>query len=212
MASIICAVIVACDKNEDESYTTNGIVLDWDLKTPVPGAKIYATTFSNGVSTVDSVISDGDGKYSFVFPDNIFRPASATKAGYQNPFHIFPSTMPNSLKKNDTLYLARSSYLDVTIHRVNSYPATDSIELFFGKFCPLSQSESWLINSSFFQVKRRVANAPDTLVNVAAAYHPVPGNKVFFYWNIIRNGSNISSHSDSTDLIQYATKSYTINY
>ncbi|OSZ80077.1 hypothetical protein CAP36_02095 [Chitinophagaceae bacterium IBVUCB2] len=204
--------LISCDKNEDDSYTINGVVLDWDLKTPIPGAKIYAATFSNGINAFDSTLSDGGGKYNFVFPDKTFRPASATKTGYQNPFHLFQSTLPSSVEKNDTLYLTKSSYLNVTIHRTNSYPVTDSIEVFFGKYCPASQSESGLINSSFYHIKRRIANAVDTLVNVTAAYHPVPGNKVYFYWNIIRNGNIISTHSDSTDLIQYGTKNYTVNY
>ena len=56
------------------------------------------------------------------------------------------------------------------------------------------------------------AESPDRSFNLYTWYNTPFYDKLYFQWDIIRNGSVISTKSDSTSLIQFGTKNFTLNY
>ena len=64
----------------------------------------------------------------------------------------------------------------------------------------------------FRSLAKDKAEAPDRSFNLYTWYNTPFYDKLYFQWDIIRNGSVISTKSDSTTLIQFGTKNFTLNY
>ena len=58
----------------------------------------------------------------------------------------------------------------------------------------------------------RQANTVDTTFTFHLVHHKPPFEKIKFDWQIIRSGTILTQGQDSTSLIQFGTKAYSINY
>ena len=207
------AILTSCKKSSDDDYyTITGVVLDWDSKAPIAGAKVYAGVSFFTPALNDSAITDANGKVSFKYKwEDGGKALFLVKAGYINPSSIITMIRSNS-DRTDTLYLARASYLNVNIHRVNSYPNSDTVVIWLSGYRVFNIfGQNNLSLTQLYQLKR-VANAADTIINVESVYFAPPYQKAYLNWDIVRNGSILSTQSDSTDLIQFGTKNYSLNY
>ncbi len=209
----ISAILLGCSKqnNEEEYYTITGQVLDLDSKLPIAGAKAYLSRFT------DSAISDASGRVSFRF--RIGEPSAyfyVVKDGYLRPQSYWMSV--GYVSRTDTFFLARKSFVNVTISKLGTYQVTDTVDIkVLGDNVP-AEGES----PSYRTFHRDKANAPDKLYNLFAAYnlntnysfwnHFMTKEKLYFKSEIIRNGSVFSTKTDSTSIIQFGTKNFTLNY
>jgi len=212
---LIVAILAGCKKssNDDGYYTVNGIVIDYDSKTPIAGAKVRVGFFPFVVT--DSAISDANGRVAFRFKkEGEFKPLTVTKDNYLTPFG-FGGFYASYNDRTDTLRAARPSFVNLTIHKSNSYLPLDSINVqvlgdYTGGF-----------SFNYRNLWRDKADAADKTFNLQALYQANTGGapaiaygttKLYFQWDIIRAGAIVSSKTDSTDLVQFATKNFTINY
>lgn len=211
---LLITTLSSCKKsssttNSDSGYyTINGIVLDVDSRTPVAGAKVYA-----GAPPIlfpsDSAFSDAAGRVSFqVKKEGPVKTLYATKGNYLLPHSIFSIYISAYVDRTDTVYLARASYVNLTVHRTGTYLPLDSIAL---KVAGDYYSAAGY-SGSYRNLLRDKADAPDKVFNLYSWYQSPNFTKVYFQWDIIRNGAVISTQSDSTTMTQYATKNYTLNY
>lgn len=203
---VLTCILFGCKKSstEDEYYTISGIVIDYDSKLPIAGAKVYAGPLCIGGCTTDSAISDAAGKVSFhVRNTGVTILLSASKDNYVRPpiYFLFPI---NIVDRTDTAYLVKPSFVSVTSHKASTYNPSDSIEI----------KVMGDINapSSYRDLTIGKADVSDKTFNLSAWYQSPYNVKLYFQWTIIRGGTIISSKSDSTSLIQYGSKFFTINY
>lgn len=203
--------VFGCKKSstEDEYYTIQGLVLDIDSKTPIPAAKVYLNEFVGRSANIDSAIADANGRVSFTLKkEGTYKLLSAVKVNYLNPL-IYGFFVLAHVSRTDTVYLGRSSFVDLTLHKTNTYLPTDSILVSVSGDYE-SPTSGHTFNYRF--IIRDNANMPDRLLNLYTLYVPTTYEKLFFTTHHIRNGVEISVQNYSTDLIRYGTKSYTINY
>jgi hypothetical protein len=210
------AILISCKKSstEDENYyTLTATVVDFDLNTAIAGAKVYVIEYISAVP-VDSALSDANGKVSFSFKkEGPYKFLTPLKNNYINPMNIIPAQL-NYDNRSYFLYLARPSFVNATIHKSGTYLPLDSVAVqVLGDYAaPIVQNPSYRL---LFKDK---AEAPDKIFNLQSAYGKVMGSiffgslKLYFKTDIIRNGSVFSSQTDSTSLIQFGTKNYTLNY
>lgn len=207
-------IIASCKKSSDDGYyTINGVVLDWDSKAPIAGAKVYSgRAFIVLRTLIDSAISDVNGRVTFQYKtEDGFVYLSASKIGYLEPIYIllYPR---NVVSRTDTVYLARTSTLSVNLHKAATYLTSDSLHLKLISYYGFNSISPLFPGASAYYELKRAANAADTTITVPTIYYPSPLQKAYLYWDIIRNGNILSSNSDSTELVQFNTKSYTLNY
>jgi hypothetical protein len=213
----ITATLTSCKKSssDDGYYTITGLVLDWDSKAPIAGAKVYVSAFSITPSLIDSAISDVNGRVSFRYlKTEAGRGLYTDIPGYVYPFYSIIFSVPvNNVNRTDTLFRAKASYLNLNLHQSGIYNATDSMHvkimgyrksLFLYGGDPMTKVD-------IFGIDRR-AMAPDSLLHIASVYFNPPYQKAYINWNVTRNGSILSGGSDSTDLNQFGTKNYNLNY
>lgn len=213
----ITATLASCKKSssDDGYYTITGLVLDWDSKAPIAGAKVYAGTSFFTPATIDSAITDANGRVSFRYlKSEAGRGLYTDIPGYVYPFYSIIFAMSgNNVNRTDSLFRARASYLNLNLHQSGIYNATDSMHvriLGYRKAIFLFGGDPMTkIDLLFFD---RRAMAADSLLNFASVYFNPPYQKNYINWDVFRNGSVLSSGSDSTDLIQFGTKNYTLNY
>jgi hypothetical protein len=216
---LFTCILFGCNKPSDQEqyYTVTGQVLDLDSKLPIAGAKAYLP----GIPTPsDSALSDAAGRVSFRFrigdPSRFFY---VVKDGYLRP-QTYWVTIGN-VSRTDTFFLARPSFVNVTISKTGTYLSTDTVEIkVLGDNTPSvgEVGES----PSYRTFHRDKANAPDKLYNLLAAYnlssnynfwnHFVVKEKLYFKSEIIRGGSVFSTKTDSTNIIQFGTQNFTFNY
>ncbi len=211
----ISATLASCKKSttDDSHYTITGLVLDWDSKVPIAGAKVYAVTAFPPFS-IDSAVTDANGKVSFTFlKTESSRRLYTEIPGYVSPFYsIVFAVSANKANRTDSIFLARASYLNTNLHQSGIYNATDSMHLrILGYRKALSPFGDYMTKVDVFGIDR-LAMAADSLLNIASVDFNLPYQKAYINWNTTRNGSVISSGSDSTDLIQFGTKSFNLNY
>ena len=213
----LSCVLISCKKtsDEDEYYTLNGLVLDYDNQLPIVGAKVRSfTTCSPHCPPTDSAITNADGRVSFRFRiDDIYEVLYAEKINYisqTEKYFLLYGINP----KEDTIYLARPSFVNVTVHKTGIYLPSDTIKVqVYGD--ALSIGGPW---TGYRVLHNGKANAPDKLFNLQAVYShnlntlPFMHQKVYFIKDIIRNGSVLSSQTDSTNIIQFGTQNFTLNY
>lgn len=213
----LAVTINSCKKSSDDGYyIINAVVLDLDSKIPISGVKVYSKNIVNIFSINDSAITDSRGRVSFrrkKKDEPVF--LSFYKLGYLEPYNTSILTINRLAEdRTDSIFLARPTYLNVNLHKIGTYQNNDSILLGFKKFLP-----NWILGSPLNTLtlteiynERRLANAADTTLNLETIYFSAPYQRAYFYWDIIRNGNVISSNSDSTELIQFDTKNYSLNY
>ena len=165
----------------------------------------------------DSALTDVSGRVSFRFgvgdPSRFFY---VVKDGYLRP-QTYWATAGN-VSRTDTFFLARQSFVNVTISKIGAYLGTDTVEIKVLGDNTLSDGES----PTYRTFHRDKANAPDKLYNLFAAYytggnnsfwnHFMIKNKLYFKSEIIRGGSVFSTKTDSTNIIQFGTQNFTLNY
>ncbi|MBK7307217.1 MAG: hypothetical protein IPO01_05430 [Chitinophagaceae bacterium] len=210
---ILSGILFSCSKSsgEDEYYTTTVLVLDYDSELPIAGAKVYSIMCGPFCPPTDSAVTDAAGKTSFMFKmDNVQRVFYARKNNY-----IYQTEIPGIfyINKTDTIYLARPSFVNVTVHKTGTYLPSDSIKVqVYGD--ALSSTE-W---GDYRILHFGKADSPDKLYNLEAVYSHHPGaipfrhQKIYFIKEIIRNGSVLSSQTDSTNIIHLGTQNFTLNY
>lgn len=207
-ALLFFVVVVGCKKStsKEEHFNLRVLVLDYDAGTPIANAKVYPNLDRGGAT--DSAFSDVNGRASFLIrkdgtltipaaiKDNFVVPAVGLYAriGYED--------------RTDTVYLVRPSYINLTIHRTGTYLPPDSVAIRVKN----DYFTSLWYSNQYRELVREKADAPDKLINLISWYHPVAMPKLYFQWDIIRNGAVISTQTDSTNMIQYGTKNYTLNY
>lgn len=209
-------ILSGCSKSsfeEDEYYTVTGQVLDLDTNMPIPGAKAYLP----GMPPADSATTDAFGRVSFTyrfgFPFLFFY---VVKDGYLRPGSYWVSG--GHVDRTDTFFLAKRSMVNVTASRTGTYQSTDTVELHVFGDNTISGGES----STYRLFHRDNANTPDKTYNLFAVYyngsntsywnHFIKKEKLYFRADILRNGSVISTKTDSTGIIRYGTRNFTLNY
>ena len=211
---LIC-ILVGCKKSstKEENYTLTGTVLDFDANTPIAGAKVYVKEYSGGGKIIDSAISDVNGKVSFAYKkEGAYKFIYPSKDNYLNPIHLI-GYYANYDSRTEVLYLAKPSFINVTVHKNSTYLPLDTVAIqVLG-----DHSSSWQ-NSNYRILLKDKAEAPDKILNLQAVYGKGIGSffygslKLYFIKDIIRNGSVISTQTDSTNFIQFGIKNYTLNY
>lgn len=212
---LLATLLSNCKKSstDDNYYTINGIVADFDNRTVIAGAKVYVRESFNNT---DSAISNASGRVSFTFKkDSKLRNLYATKAGYLYPLTYFVANTSNTTR-TDSIFLARPSFVDLTVHNAGAYLLTDSVSIqVIGAYM-----EPYGMSNSYQPLLRDKAVAADKLFNLKTVYQKDTGvftlvygvEKLYFQADIIRGGAVISTKADSTTLIQFGTKNFTLNY
>lgn len=210
---VFTSIFFSCKKSsdEDEYYTVTGQVLDLDSKLPIVGAKAYLT----GIPPTDSALTDASGRVSFRFRIGERGLFYVVKNGYLRPINYLANVATN-VSRTDTFFLARPSFVNVTAHKTGTYQASDTVEIHVaGDNIPsIGETNGYRI------IHRDKANSPDKQYNLQAAYNVnyslwnqfLGHEKLYFKKNIIRSGAIISSNTDSTNIIQFGTQSFTLNY
>ena len=210
---ILSSILFGCNKPSDEDYTLTGVVLDFDTYTTIAGAKVYVKEQIYLGTVVDSAVSDANGRVSFTYrKDGAFKFLYPAKANYLNPISWGGAPF-NYNDRTDNLYLARPSFVNVTVHKNAVYLPLDTIAIQIkGDYIhPFGGIYNRLLH-------RDKADAPDKIFNLQAVYGHLMGDiffgasKLYFIKDIIRNGAVISTQTDSTGFIQFGTQNFTLNY
>lgn len=204
---VFTSILFGCKKSstEDEYYTLNGIVIDYDSRVPIAGAKVIASVLCIGSCPAsDSAISDAAGKVSFRLKKSVATfLLSASKDNYVRPpiYYAFPVI---TFDRTDTVFLVKPSFVNVTTHKAGTFNPLDSIAI---------RVMGDINSHSFYrEFTRDKADAGDKTFSLSAWYQSPYNVKLYFQWDIIRGGTVITSKTDSTSLIQYGTKNFTISY
>lgn len=217
---LLCFVIAGCKKSstseEEEYYTINGIVLDYDNQLPVSAAKVKATVIYACVSPPfpcfpeDSALSDASGRVSFRVKKSLPEVGlSSEKNSYLWP-HAASAywRWPDKRDRTDTVFMARTSFLNLTIHKSGIYQPQDTIRIYV--------TGDYLSATYFNQIGRLLyennVNLPDRIVNLYTWYNAPGYTKLYFNWEVRRNGNMIVYKSDSANLIQFGSQNFSINY
>lgn len=208
VAILLISIFVGCKKStaEDEYFNLGVLVLDYDARTPIANATVYPKSIWGGIT--DSAFSDANGRVSFrVKKDNTIYIPMGIKNNYVIPA-VGRYARSGNYDRTDTVFLVKPSYINVTIHKTGIFLAQDSIAIRVKNdyFSPIFYSNDY---RNLTQAK---ADAPDKVFNLTSWYHPVAMPKIYFQWDIIRSGSVISTQTDSTSMIQFGTKNFTLNY
>ena len=216
-AIIIFLSVIGCKKsaeNTSQSCTATVQAVDMETMTPFSAVKVsinnlttnppFNTFYATGI---DSGFTDAAGKIYLHYTQlGLVTVLIATKPPYLSKYP-FISTYSCFNNIPDSIYLFKPSNLNLAIHRANSYLATDTIHVQIkGNFWQFYD------DSYFRSIYKTNANSADTLFGISSFYKTPGDTKVYFQWDIIRNGSILSTQTDSTDLIQYGTKNYDLNY
>lgn len=215
---LLCALFYGCKKekeSEEENYTLTGIVRDFDDNTPIPNAKVSVKESASPLSPViDSAVSDANGMVSFTYKrEGAYKFLFVAKANYLDPMN-WKIAYLNYNDRTETLYLAKPSFVNVTAHKISGYLPLDTVDIkVLGDNSPLFGQYN-----NYRPLHRDKADAPDKLFNLQTVYGHNNGSiflgalKLYFKSEIIRNGNIISTKIDSTNVIQFNTQNFTLNY
>lgn len=204
---------IACKKNSSDESIINIAVFDWDARTPIPGAKVYS--HDGTLITMppdDSVITNSNGLASISTTPGAIHTISAEKPGYAltwiNEFHSI--TAGNIM---DTIFLAKASHVDITLHQANSYLTSDTVSVGIFGYRRTIPAYGMLLGATAGTQRRAIA--ADTVLHFPIAYFPPPFQKAYIRWEVLRSNPAVTvirSGSDSVILSQYGTVNYTVNY
>lgn len=217
MALLLAGCMLSCSKSnnqEDEYFIARGVVVDWDSRLPVPAVKVKTwvpTIYPGNPLSGDSTLTDNNGVYTLRIKKErlntnwrLFAFKSSDYFYMNNPWFSV-----GIMDKFDTLYLARKSYVNVTLHKSSTYLPDDSIRILVSG----DYDEDYGFNSVYKIIAHRKANAPDTVINLSTIYNtPYNNTKLFFRKEFYRGGIAVSILGDSTDIVQFAIKNFTLNY
>lgn len=206
---LLAALLSSCKKSsstDDGYYHITGIVLDVDSRAPIAAAKIYVR---ENFVYIDSAISDANGRVSFTFKkEGNLKSLYPTKDNYLLPHSQWGVFISGYADRTDTAYLGRKSFVNVTVHKTGTYMPLDSIDLrIAGDYYSAAG-----YSAGYRSVLRDKADAADRVLNLYAWYLSPYSTKIYFQWDIIRSGAVISTQSDSTAMIQFGIKNFTLNY
>lgn len=215
---LLCFIITGCKKSsisEEEYYTINGIVLDFDSQLPVSAAKVkakvvYLCVQPSPCFPEDSAFSDATGRVSFRVKKSI----PEVGLSFKKADYIWPHGAPiyanwvDKKDRTDTVWAAKASFLNLTFHRTAIYQPQDTLTIHV--------QGDYLSTMEFNQIGRRLymnnANLPDKTFNLYTWYNTPGHTKIYYDWEVRRNGLLITSKFDSANLIRYGTQNVTINY
>lgn len=216
MKKIIYALItvltfLSCKKNDSPaslvSYTITGVVLDADTYTPISNTKVYCSFLPFGSTpTFDSSFSDLLGKVSFKY-ENDYMPKGLTgkKGGYLPAIvNGYALKFDAGYDRKDTVFMVKNSVVNLIIHKANTYSLSDQLVVKAKGNIEGIRSG----NLSFTECYAGDANQiPDRSLILNAQYFPT-NPKIYLQWFIYRNGIQLTSASDSINLMQYGTINY----
>ena len=209
----LSGILFGCNKpsGEEEYYTIKGLVLDFDSKLPIVGAKVFQYEFCCGrQGSIDSAVSDANGMVSFTCKnEGDYKILTPVKDNYLHPLKYMNYQVLGHISRTDTIYLAKPSFLQLTVHKSNIYQPSDSITLSVsGDYFSTSSGHT----SSYRDLTTGKADAPDKVFNLYTFYELGNYSKLYFHWIIIRNGNQATHQYVSTNLIQFGTQNFTLNY
>jgi hypothetical protein len=220
----LAILFTACSKNssDDNSPTISAMVIDFDSQTPIEGAKVFFK--QDFQSPFDSTITDVNGRASIAMPSlnpSLFLHIYARKNGLL-PLPYGVAIDVNRLDNTSwphTIALARPSFVNLIVHQQGPYNVNDSIIV---STQGLYKNDNSGLRGWYEEVYRGKAISTDKNFPFKTIYHnPAPSNppvllqgysKAYFKYEIIRGGSIITTRIDSTNLIQFGTVSFTLNY
>lgn len=208
---LLPCILFSCKKSseEEEYYTIKGLVLDYDSKLPVVGAKVYQHEFCcrpNGF--IDSAVSDANGMVAFSCKNKgDYKVLFPAKDNYLHPFKYMNNQILAHISRTDTIYLAKPSFLQLTVHKSNTYQPSDSILLRVGD---VYYSPSSLPGS--ITLLKDTVSSTDKNFNLYTFYQLPNYDKLSFQYFITRNGTLLVNQSLSVNLIQFGTQNFTLNY
>jgi hypothetical protein len=209
---LISFILFGCKKSsgEDEYYTIKGLVLDYDIKQPVVGAKVYLFEFCcRPKGYIDSAVSDVNGMVSFICKnEGDYKMLISAKDNYLHPLKYMQYEVLAHISRTDTIYLARPSFLQLTVHQSNTYQPSDSILLSVeGDYHSPSSGH----NMYRILLKDKV-NSTDKVFNLYTFYE-LPGyDRLTFHYLVTRNGMLLTSQYVQANLTQFGTQNFTLNY
>lgn len=200
-------LLLGCKKSsETQFHNIKVTVLDFDSRLPIAGAKVMLSRAANFLPK-DSSLTDINGICIFQVTEVSGITLYPAKNGYLTDIGIGiagPITNDHSI----TLYLLKPSFTKINLHRQAGYDNSDSVFIKLkGHF-----SRNIFNQDPFDSFYVRKANSVDTSLIVNCFYNNPSNTKIFFQWNIIRNGMIHSTQTDSADLIQYGIINYNLNY
>ncbi len=209
---IFSCIFLSCKKstNEEEYYTLKGLVLDFDSKQPIVGAKVFQYEFCcRPEPPVDSAVSDANGMVSFnCKSEGDYKTLMPAKDNYLHPLKYMSNQILAHISRTDTIYLAKPSYLQLTVHRSNTYQPSDSIYLSVA-----DAYDSASIGRSVVRIiLRESISSTDKIFNLFSYYELPNYDKLTFHYYISRNGTLLTNQSFTVNLIQFGTQNFTLNY
>ena len=211
----LSSILLSCKKSsdEDEYYTISGMVLDFDSNVPIAGARVYVKEYGYMGVVVDSTVSDKNGRYSFnLKKEGKYKYTFPAKSTYLNPINWI-GVYSDYNDRTANLYLARPSFVNVTTHKAGVYLSTDTVDVqvLFDYFNGGQVG-------NYRSLYRDKADVSDKTFNLQVVYGHAMGDrffgtrKLYFRSDIIRNGLVFSTKDDSTNVIQFGTQNFTLNY
>lgn len=123
------------------------------------------------------------------------------------PHSILYYYTPGYYNRTDTVCLVRKSFINLTIHKSASYLTLDSIELRVAvDYCSAA-----CYSAANRTILRDKSDASDKIIILYSWYQSPSFTKLYFQWDIIRNGAVLSTQADSTAMVQFGTKNFTVN-
>ncbi len=210
--TILSCILFSCTKstNEDEYYTLKGLVLDFDSKLPIANAKVYQFEFCcRPKGFVDSAVSDVNGMVSFnCKKEGDYKLLTPVKDNYLHPLKYMNYLVLAHISRTDTIYLAKPSFLQLTVHKSNTYQPSDSILLMVADDY-YSASSGHSIGRTLLKDK---VSSTDQIFNLYTFYELPNYDRLTFHYYITRNGTLLANQSFSVNLIQFGTQNFTLNY
>lgn len=208
----LSCILFGCKKSseEDEYYTIKGVVIDFDNKLPVAGAKVFLHEFCcKPKGFIDSAVSDVNGMVSFNCKnEGDYKLLFPTKNDYLHPLKYMQYQVLAHTSRTDTIFLAKPSFLQLTVHQSNTYQPTDSIQLSVAD-AYYSPSEGRSLNRILLKDK---VSSTDQHFNLYSFYELPDYDRLTFHYHITRNGILLSTQSIAANLVQFGTQNFTLNY
>lgn len=209
-------LLISCTKSERQSsnYRVTALVLDWDSRVPLQGAKVYLAEqfiqFGVPWKIFDSATTDINGKASFTRSEAEYSQVYAiNKPGYIQTIPIGPPITLRSQDRTDTSYLVRPSFVNLTIHNNHSYMSGDSVVI-RAKGHSNSQGQPIGVFETIFS---GLAVSPDRVISVWGFYSASTSTMIGFEYEVYRNNSSIYYGGPVYAMMtQFGTVNYTINY
>jgi hypothetical protein len=211
----ILLFFLSCKKEQSpiksNSYTIKGIVLDADTYNPISNAKIYCS-FLPFISAVryDSAFSDLQGNVSFTYNDaNMPNGLTGNKNGYLPAIvNGYTIKFDAGYDRLDTVFMVKNSDVNLRIHMANTYIQGDVLVVKAKGNIYGTGSGNLSFTDCYTGDAKQLS---DKNLTLNAQYFPA-NPKIYLQWNVSRGGVQLTSGSDSVNLLQYGVINYNLNY